>query len=43
MPLIELVPPITLPRGQVLVRPPSVGSASTGYIQSNFGLPMALM
>jgi len=38
MPLIELVPPRTLPRGWYIVRPSSSGSGSLSNIQLSRGL-----
>ncbi len=38
MPLIELVPPSTLPRGWYITRPLSSGSGSLSNIQLTFGL-----
>ena len=38
MPLIELVPPSTLPRGWYIVRFCNSGSGSLSYIQLSLGL-----
>ena len=37
MPLMELVPPSTFPRGEYIDRPASSGSASLSYIQFTAG------